>query len=89
MSTSYHPQMDGPIEVMNKTLEDYLKAFTRDGQDRWDEMLIMAEFAMNNAVKYVNRRDALLPELWGTFPDSKCPGVQYSSDTSEHTSPRL
>ena len=35
---------------MNRTLEDYLRAFTRDGQDRWDEMLTMAEFAMNNAV---------------------------------------
>ena len=42
--------MDSQIEVMNKTLEDYLRAFTRDGQDRWDEMLTMVEFAMNNAV---------------------------------------
>ena len=50
MSTSFHPQTDGQTEVMNKTLEDYLRAFTRDGQDRWDEMLTMAEFAMNNAV---------------------------------------
>ena len=50
MSTSFHPQADGQIEVMNRTLEDYLRAFTRDGQDRWDEMLTMAEFAMNNAV---------------------------------------
>ena len=50
MSTSFHPQTDGQTEVMNRTLEDYLRAFTRDGQDRWDEMLTMAEFAMNNAV---------------------------------------
>ena len=35
---------------MNKTLEDYLRVFIRDGQDRWDEMLTMAEFAINSAV---------------------------------------
>ena len=50
MSTLYHPQTDGQTEVMKRTLEDYLRAFTRDGQDSWDEMLTMAEFAMNNAV---------------------------------------
>ena len=50
MSMSYHPQMDGQTEVMNRTLEDYLRAFTRDGQDRWDEILTMAEVAMNNAM---------------------------------------
>ena len=50
MSTSYHPQTDGQTEVMNRTLEDYLRAFTQDGQDSWDEMLTMAEFPMNNAV---------------------------------------
>ena len=33
--------MDGQTEVMNRTLEDYLRAFTRDGQDKWDEMLTM------------------------------------------------
>ena len=35
---------------MNRTVEDNLRAFTKDGQDRWDEMLTMAESAMNNAV---------------------------------------
>ena len=50
MSTSYHPQTDGHTEVMNKTLDDYLRAFTWDDQDRWDEVLTMAEFAMNNAL---------------------------------------
>ena len=34
--------MDGQIEVINKALEDYLIPFTRDDQDRWDKMLIMA-----------------------------------------------
>ena len=42
--------MDGQTKVMHRTLEDYLKAIIRDGQDRWDKMLTMTEFAMNNAV---------------------------------------
>ena len=36
--------------VMNRALKDYLRAFTRDVQNRWDEMLTMVQFAMNNAV---------------------------------------
>ena len=50
MSTSYHIHTDGQTEVMNRTLEDYLIAFTQDGRDRWDEMQTMAEFAMDNIV---------------------------------------
>lgn len=34
---------------MNRTLEVYLRAFTSDSQDSWNDWLVMAEFAMNNA----------------------------------------
>ena len=36
--------------MKNRTLEGYLRAFTQAGQDIWDEMLTISEFAMNNAV---------------------------------------
>ena len=49
MSTAYHPQTDGQTEVMNRVLEDYLRSYTRSSQDQWDELLAMAEFAMNNS----------------------------------------
>ena len=49
MSTAYHPQTDGQTEVMNWILEDYLHSYTRSSQDQWDELLAMAEFAMNNS----------------------------------------
>ena len=55
MIMSFHPQTNGQTEAMNRTLEDYLRAFTQDGQDRWDEMLTMAEFAMNYAVNSSTR----------------------------------
>jgi transposase InsO family protein len=49
MSTAYHPQTDGQTEVMNRILEDYLRSYTRSSQDEWDELIAMAEFAMNNS----------------------------------------
>ena len=41
--------MEGHTEVMNRVLEDYLHSYTRSGQDTWDELIAMAEFAMNNS----------------------------------------
>ena len=49
-STSHHPQTDGQTEVMNKTLEDCLRAYVSTSQDDWDKMLPMVEFAINNSV---------------------------------------
>ena len=49
MSIAYYQQMDGQTEVMNRILEDYLRNYTRSSQDQWDELLAMAEFAMNNS----------------------------------------
>ena len=39
---------------MNGTLEDFLRDFTWDGQDKWDEILTMAEFAMNASTSEEN-----------------------------------
>ena len=49
MSTAYHPQTDGQTKVLNRIPEDYLRNFTRSSQDQCDELLAMAEFAMNNS----------------------------------------
>ena len=49
MSTAFHPQTDGQREVMNRIVEDYLRAYAGPVQDDWDERLPMAEFAMNNS----------------------------------------
>src|SRR5436305_13536030 len=49
MSTAFHPQADGQTERANRTLEDMLQAFVNYCQDNWDQLLISAEFACNNA----------------------------------------
>ena len=49
MSTAFHPQTDGQTEVMNRTVEDYLRSFVGPVHDNWDDRLSLAEFAMNNS----------------------------------------
>jgi hypothetical protein len=49
MSSSYHPQSDGQTEVMNRTLEQYLRCFTGDQPRKWVEWLSWAEYSYNTA----------------------------------------
>ena len=37
------------MEQMNRTLEQYIQVYCNYGQDNWDELLPLAEFANNNA----------------------------------------
>ena len=47
MSSTYHPQSDGQTEVVNRSLEQYLKAFAMDKPRQWVEWLPLAEFWFN------------------------------------------
>ena len=49
MSTSFHPQSDGQTERVNRVLEEVLRHYVSAKQDDWDELLDMAEFAINNS----------------------------------------
>jgi len=50
MSSSYHPQSDGQIEVVNRILEQYLQCFTRDQPQTWFDWVPWAEFSYNTSV---------------------------------------
>lgn len=49
MSTAFHPQTDGQTERVNRILEDYLRHYVGPAPDVWDQLLPVAEYAINNA----------------------------------------
>jgi hypothetical protein len=50
MSSAFHPQTDGQTEIVNKSIENYLRHFVAENQDDWDKLLLFAEFAYNNSL---------------------------------------
>jgi hypothetical protein len=49
MSTAFHPQTDGQTERVNRIIEEYLRHYVSAEQDNWDELLPLAEFALNDS----------------------------------------
>lgn len=48
LSTAFHPQTDGQTEILNRILENYLRAYTSLEQMNWANLLPTAEYAYNN-----------------------------------------
>jgi hypothetical protein len=49
MSSSYHPQIDGQTERMNRVVEDMLRHFVNPRGSDWDTFIHIAQLASNNA----------------------------------------
>jgi len=49
MSTTYHSQVDDQTEVMNRILEQYLRAFVHDRPSQWYRFLLLAEWSYNTS----------------------------------------
>jgi len=49
LSTAFHPQIEGQTEGQNQTMEQFSRAFCTFKQGNWVELLLLAEFAYNNA----------------------------------------
>ncbi|KAL8119629.1 hypothetical protein AgCh_016947 [Apium graveolens] len=48
-STAYHPQTDGQREIVNKTLEAYLRCFAGSQPKSWSKWLSWAKYSYNTA----------------------------------------
>lgn len=49
MSSVYHPESDDQTEIVNKTIEGYLRSTIQDNPRRWRELLPWAELWYNIA----------------------------------------
>jgi hypothetical protein len=49
LTTAYHSRGNGQTERFNLVLENYLRAFTDGSFDTWDQLLPMAQLAINNS----------------------------------------
>jgi hypothetical protein len=57
-SSSYHPQMDGQIEFVNRSFGDLLRSLVEKHHSQWDNILPQAEFAYNDSI---NRSTGNIP----------------------------
>src|SRR5258708_2453732 len=48
-TSGYHPEGDRQTECLNQVLEQYLQAYMNYQQDNWSSLLLLVEFAYNNA----------------------------------------
>jgi len=48
-TSRYHPEANGQVKWTNQTLEQYFCIYCNYQQNNWSELLLLAEFAYNNA----------------------------------------
>ena len=49
-SSTFHPQIDGKIEVVNRSLGNLLRCLVGNKPCNWEMVLAQAEFASNNSM---------------------------------------
>jgi hypothetical protein len=81
MSSAYHPQTDGQTEIVNKQVQEKLRAYVNFEQNDWDLYLVPVEFAINNTI---HRVTGFSPFYMDT---GRHPRVPSLVDTTSHNEP--
>ena len=55
-SSAYHPQDNGKIEVVNRTLVNLLRSLTRKHGEKWDAIIPQFEFSCNDSINRSTRK---------------------------------
>ncbi|KAF5459790.1 hypothetical protein F2P56_019708 [Juglans regia] len=77
-SSAYHPQSDGQIEALNKTLEGYLRCYTSDKPKEWSLWIPLVEWCYNTTC-HSSIRICPFEALYGYLPPKL---VSYIAGTS-------
>ncbi|GJV74229.1 putative reverse transcriptase domain-containing protein [Tanacetum coccineum] len=92
MSSAYHPQMDGPSERINQTLEDMLRGCVIDFGGSWDTHLPLADFSYKNSYHSSVRcapfealygRKCRSLVLWAKIRESRLIGPEFVQETND------
>ncbi|GJZ60850.1 ty3-gypsy retrotransposon protein [Tanacetum coccineum] len=78
LSMVYHPQTDGQTEVVNRGLEQYLRAMVLDRPQQWVRLLSWAEFSYNTSY-HSSIKMTPFQALYGFVPPSIIPYPPGSS----------
>ena len=82
MSTAYHPQTDGQIEVTNRCLEAYFWCLTGTKPKQWPNHLAWAEFWFNTNFN-ISAKMSPFKALYGQEPPLLVKGADIPSKLEE------
>jgi hypothetical protein len=86
---AYHPQTDSQTEHVNQVIEGYLRTFTSQQQDNWDDLLPSGEFHYNNSQHSSTQQTPFMLDTgrnpcMGFEPQQPCTNLESVNEFTDH-----